>query len=591
MMNEPKEKQKPLNKLEKATFGQYMKMFSGVKLPWLLLILALLSQIGGYIAAIRVTYITGDVVDATGNIATSKVIAYAFFYAMLAVTSVGSYLFQGVASERVNLGLRQKLWRKLMYIPQKHYDKDSGETLVSRVTTDCDFASTLFTTILECLGLISGLVLYINQMLSTSKTMTAYMLILLPASAVMGWLFGKAKYWVGQRTQGTLSSSTAYLIERTQNLRLVKASTTENIEEKLGGEKFQNQYKIDIKTGYVGAFFTFIDKAISIFGIAIPFIFGGILVSKGVLTVGQVVAFYMFSGSISSTFSNFINFFGSIKLAVGSLARVINTFNIGSENVEEGSKVAVPDADISLKDVEFGYGNGAVLKDFNCIIPKNKTTAVIGANGSGKTTLFKLLERFYEPDKGYVYFGDTDVKRFSLHSWRKAFALVAQDRPLMEGTIRENITYGCERDITDAELQKVAEMSRVDNFVKNLPDGFDSHVAPGGQNFSGGQRQCMAIARAIMHNPDYLLLDEATSNLDAKSERMVTDALSNLMKNRTTVIIAHNLSAIRHADNVIVIKNGRVAACGSPKDIIKTSNDYKDFVMSQRRPECQAQTK
>ena len=241
-----------------------------------------------------------------------------------------------------------------------------------------------------------------------------------------------------------------------------------------------------------------------------------------------------------------------------------------------------PDQDIVIEEVEFSYGEKPILKKISCVIPKNKVTAVVGSNGSGKSTLFKLLDRLYDPAEGSMKFGDTDVKDYDLHAWRKAFCLVAQGSPLMEGTLRENICYGCERPISNDELIKVAKQSHAYDFIEKLPEGFDTRVAPGGANFSGGQRQLIAIARAMMNNPDYLLLDEATSNLDAKNERLVMDALEELMAGRTTVIIAHSLSTIRKADHVVVIRNGQVESTGAPSQVLNKAGNYLSKVMSRK---------
>lgn len=169
-------------------------------------------------------------------------------------------------------------------------------------------------------------------------------------------------------------------------------------------------------------------------------------------------------------------------------------------------------------------------------------------------------------------------------SWRGAFALVSQDRPLLSGTIRDNMTYGCTRQVSQEELEEAARQTGIWELVRSLPDGFDTRVEAGGGNFSGGQRQCIAIARAIMRNPDYLLLDEATSNLDAHSERAVMEALEELMRGRTTVIIAHSLATIRRADHVIVLREGQVEASGSPRQILEASGNYLSKVMNRKRP-------
>ena len=237
----------------------------------------------------------------------------------------------------------------------------------------------------------------------------------------------------------------------------------------------------------------------------------------------------------------------------------------------------VADADIILNHVNFSYQTASVLRDLNCSIPKRKVTAIVGTNGAGKSTLFKLLERMYNPTEGQIYFGNKDITDFKLSSWRKSFAIVAQDKPLLSGTIRKNIMYGVERQVSEEELIHVAKMANIYDFVMNTPGQFDAEVGPGGSNFSGGQQQCIAIARAMMRNPDYLLLDEATSNLDVKSEQQVTTALSNLMKGRTTILIAHNYSATVFADQVIVLCDGEIQAVGTPEELLKTNEYYRIF--------------
>ncbi|MGI6344636.1 MAG: ABC transporter ATP-binding protein [Bacillota bacterium] len=569
--------------IERISFRQFLGIFSGVKLPWVLMLLMLVSSLYSYFFMVRVAHISGDIVDASGNIPDAELWAYATSMTLICLIGVVNSLLDGFTNEKIALGLRDKLWKKIIYMPLRYYGRDGGESLVSRITSDCNFAAAVFTTLIGVVTQIFGQYTYIKNMYGTSAQLSNYMLLLLvPISLVAGWLFGRARYIVSQRTQATLADSTAYLIERTRNLRLIKAANAQALEAELGREKFAVQYSVQLKTGIVTAMWSVIDRGLALAGMAIAFIFGSILVARGELTTGTVITFYGLSGTITMRFAGFIATFGSIREAIGALARVTRTLELPDEDVKSGIDLDIPDADIRLENVRFAYEDRPVLDGFDCVIPRNRTTAVIGANGSGKTTLFRLLARHYEPDAGIMYFGDTAATEFNLHAWRRAFGLVAQDRPILEGTIRENITYGCLREVSDEELLQVAKMARVYDFVKDLPDGFDSYVAPGGQNFSGGQRQCIAIARAIMYNPDYLLLDEATSNLDARNERMVTDALQNLMAGRTTVIIAHSLSAIRNADHVIIIKDGRVASYGSPEDVFKASEEYRDFVMSQR---------
>ena len=226
-----------------------------------------------------------------------------------------------------------------------------------------------------------------------------------------------------------------------------------------------------------------------------------------------------------------------------------------------------------------------MLSDISCRLPRGKVTAIVGTNGAGKSTLMKLLERMYKPDSGRILFGDRDVEDYSLESWRRALAIVAQDTPLMSGTVRENLTYGLDREVSDEELYEAAKLANAYDFITETPGGLDAEVGPGGTNFSGGQRQCLAIARAIVRAPRYLLLDEATSNLDAKCEDEVSTALDRLMEGRTTVMIAHSFRATLAADQVIVMDNGHIVGMGTPEELLRTNAYYQTFA---RRGEKEA---
>jgi len=569
---------------EKAAFKEYLGIFKGIKMPWLFIILIFAASIASTLAALRITIFTGDMVDAQGNVPTAQLVGFALSYSVMGLCVAANSIFSGIASERINLGLRKKLWRKVIYTKQSCYDMDGGETLVSRVTTDCDFASKLVITIVSFLtGGVSS-AMYLTSMYALNVTISNYMMLLIPVSILIGWGYSKLKFLIAQKTQAMLARSTTYLVERTGNLPLIKTSNAQELEIQQGLEKFREQYKMQVKTGLMSAFYVSLQTLYNIVSILIPFAVGAGLVASGVMSAGEVVAFYGISVSVGTFFTNVIDMVGQIRQANGALARVINTMKLPDEQSGGGTTLDEPDADLSFVDVSFSYGTAPVLREVNCQIPRHKVTAIIGANGSGKSTMFKLMERLYDPQKGTVRFGDKNAGEYDLHSWRKAFGMVAQGSPLMEGTVRENICYGCERPVSEAELLKVAKQARVYDFVSQLPDGFDTQVASGGQNFSGGQRQCIAIARAMMCSPDYLLLDEATSSLDASSERAVMEALEELMRGRTTVVIAHSLAAIRRADHVIILRDGQVEASGSPKQIMEASDNYLAKVMNRKRP-------
>ena len=312
---------------------------------------------------------------------------------------------------------------------------------------------------------------------------------------------------------------------------------------------------------------------------AIVFLSGGVFVNQGLMTAGGVYAFYLIASNASTMFANLIEYFGSIRGAVGSMDRVLETLEAMEEAIDDGETVEAVDGDITLKNVSFAYREKDILKNLDCVIPSGKVTALVGANGCGKSTIFRLLERFYDTKEGSIMLGTVDAQGYSLRSWRNTFGYVPQECSVMGGTIRSNLSFGADRELTDAELEAACEKAGLKDLIATLPDGYDSHVAPGGTNFSGGQRQCLAIARAIIHDPKVLLLDEATSSMDAQTEDMVTSALRNLMEGRTTVIIAHDLKTILSADHAVVLKDGKVCSYGDPKQILNTITEYRDNII------------
>lgn len=560
--------------LEKSSVRDNLWALKGTRMPVLpLLLIFAMAMLSAY-ASMNISLFTGSMVDANGDVPTRQLVSFAITYLLVGAAAAGTVIFSAFASEKINLGLRVKLWRKIMYTKLSCYDKDSGESLVSRVTSDCDFASKLITTVVQMLATCVTLGLYIERMFRLNKTLAVAMLWLVPVSILFGWVYAKLNFIIAQKTQAMLSGTTTYLVEHTGSLDLIKISGTQAEETERGLEHFDKQYSTQIKTGLMTLAYNAMQHLFSILSLLIPFIIGAQLVNDNVIRVGVVIAFYSIATSVGTVATTFISYVGTIRQANGALSRVISVLRLPDERGEAGLSMDVPDQDITIEELSFSYGGKPALKNISCTIPKNKITALIGSNGSGKSTLFKLIDRLAEPDAGQLRFGSRPAADYDLFEWRKAFCLVAQDSPLIEGTIRENICYGCERAISTEELEKAAKQARIYDFVTRLPEGFDTKVALGGANFSGGQRQCLAIARAILNNPDYLLLDEATSNLDAHSERDVIEALNELMKGRTTVIIAHSLAAIRNADHVIIIRDGEVESSGAPAQVMQGADSY-----------------
>ena len=556
---------------------RYQNIFRGVRIPWVMLAVLLILNIVESHVFLEQTTLTADIIDTSQKaINANQLVRFIVVLLVNSALSISINYINGWTDQKLSHGVRNKLWNKLMHLPTRYYDQESGDTLVSRVTTDSDHSATYFNIAIKFVSTVYASAVAVRQMYRYSPQLTFYMLIAMPILLTISALVGKLSFTANKKAQVAFAEALGYLVERTRNLRLIKAARMEHAEQQSGKKRFDRQFQVSLLSTTVNSLTAALIPIFSGVGIVVSFVMGGRLVQEGVITVGKLVGFYTLSGLLSAHMLTFLQLYTSLKEANGRLDKVAELLETPDEK-QEGIEFDVADADLVAENVSFSYSDTPTLNGVNFRIPKGQITAIVGPNGAGKSTLFKLLERMYDPDSGMLRFGEEDIKKYDLSSWRGSFAIVSQDKPLLSGTVRENILYGVRRKVEEDELIRVAKLANIYDFVMATPGGFDAPVGMGGSNFSGGQRQCIAIARAMMRNPDYLLLDEATSNLDAKSEKMVSQALTNLMKGRTTVMIAHNYSATRDATHIVVMKDGKVEAEGSPEKMLASNEYYRAF--------------
>lgn len=556
---------------------RYQNIFREVRIPWVMLAVLLILNIVESHVFLEQTTLTADIIDTSQKaINANQLVRFIVVLLVNSALSISINYINGWTDQKLSHGVRNKLWNKLMHLPTRYYDQESGDTLVSRVTTDSDHSATYFNIAIKFVSTVYASAVAVRQMYRYSPQLTFYMLIAMPILLTISALVGKLSFTANKKAQVSFADALGYLVERTRNLRLIKAARMEHAEQQAGKKRFDRQFQVSLLSTTVNSLTAALIPIFSGVGIVVSFVMGGRLVQEGAITVGKLVGFYTLSGLLSAHMLTFLQLYTSLKEANGRLDKVAELLETPDEK-QEGIEFDVADADLVAENVSFSYSDTPTLNGVNFRIPKGQITAIVGPNGAGKSTLFKLLERMYDPDSGMLRFGEEDIKKYDLSSWRGSFAIVSQDKPLLSGTVRENILYGVRRKVEEDELIWVAKLANIYDFVMATPGGFDAPVGMGGSNFSGGQRQCIAIARAMMRNPDYLLLDEATSNLDAKSEQLVSQALANLMKGRTTVMIAHNYAATRDATHIVVMNDGKVEAEGSPEEMLASNEYYRTF--------------
>ena len=559
----------------------YFAVLKGVKLPWLTILMSFAFSIIMMRAELQVATMTSDIIDTSQKaINASKLIAYISAAVISAVCSIFSNYFTRRMEELITLGVRMKIWGKIMHLPTKCYDEDNGDELVSRVTSDASAPSSLFTMAVSCVVCVVTTVQAFGQLFAYHTTLAMYSLIIIPLTLILCIGISVLQFKLGVYSTTTMANSTGYLAERVRNFRLIKSAVAEKIEALKGNQTFKEMYKAELFNWLVVGAYQIFSSITSILFIFIVFVIGGQLVPKGEVTIGDLTGFYMVTGIVSLQLMQFFMNAGSVFGTFGTMKKITQISELMAED-QGGEAVPALCSDIVLSNVTFGYNEERdVLKDVSVTIPMGRVTAVIGGNGAGKSTVFKLLTRLYEPKNGKITFNGQNIADYNLTEWRDRFSYVFQKNPLISGTVRENITYGLNREVTDDELIEVTKKANCYDCIMSKPGGFDEDVGLNGSNFSGGQGQCISIARAMLRDADYLLLDEATSNLDVVSEAMVTEALDNLMKNKTTIMIAHNYAATKNADNIIVMRDGTVEASGTPEEMLKNNAYYQMFTQT-----------
>ncbi|MBD0382118.1 ABC transporter ATP-binding protein [Paenibacillus sedimenti] len=569
----------------KSNWRAFVRLLIQANPPKLVLSIALGLSIISTLVGLVIPLFTKNVVDSfsISSLSWAQISGMAIAFVAQAIASGISVYLLNYAGQRVVAGIRDRLWKKLLVLPVGYYDNNQTGDTISRMTNDTAIIKGLITE--HMAGFITGIIAIIGSigvLLYMDWKMTLIMFSVFPLAFVILFPLGRQMYKVSKGLQAETASFTSVLNRVLSEIRLVKAANAEPVEYNAGSSGIQKLFQFGLKEGRIQAMMAPLISFVMLMLLVVLFGYGGMRVSSGAITAGQLVAFMLYLFQIVLPITQITQFFNQVQKTMGATDTILKVLDYEEENPHAGETLQNASQSLHLEGVTFSYKEGEpVLKNVSFTMEAGKVTAIVGPSGSGKTTMFSLLERFYAPQNGSIKLGQDPIERFSLVSWRSQIGYVSQESPLIAGTIRDNICYGMQREVTQEELQRASQMAYADAFIEELPDKYDTEVGERGIKLSGGQRQRIAIARALLRNPKILMLDEATSSLDSKSEVVVQQALQNLMQGRTTLVIAHRLSTVVDADQIIFLDKGKVTGSGTHQELLETHDMYREFAAQQ----------
>lgn len=488
---------------------------------------------------------------------------------ILFVQSIFSFFrvwFFAKVSERSMRDIRLALYSRLVNLPMTFFDKRRTGELISRITSDVSLLQDTFSvTLAELFRQLVTLLAGTAFLIITTPKLTLFMLATFPVLVVIAMIFGRFIRKLSKATQDELAAANVIVEETLQSIMTVKSFTGERYEANRYSKGLNRVVDVALKAaGFRGAFISFIIFAL-FGGIVAVMWYGASLVSAGEMSIGDLVSFVLYTTFIGASIAGLGDIYGQVQKAVGSSERVLEILDEEPETSYSAVRPTRMRGEVEFDQVAFSYPTrpeAQVLKKLSFRIGAGEKIAFAGHSGAGKSTIIQLLMRLYDISSGEIKVDGIPARDWNLKQLRSNMGIVPQEVLLFGGSIRENIAYA-KPDASEEEIIAAAKKANAWQFITKFPEGLDTLVGERGIKLSGGQRQRVAIARAILKDPAILILDEATSSLDAESEFLVQEALDELMKGRTTIIIAHRLATIRKVDRIYVIKDGEIVEEGT----------------------------
>ena len=509
--------------------------------------------------------------------------AILFILLASALMAVGTYIRFYLISwlgERVSADIRSAVFNHVVHLHPAFFETNRSGDIMSRLTSDTTLLQSIIgSSVSIALRSVISFTGALIMLLITNLKLSLIIMLAVPLVLMPILIFGRKVRNLSRESQDSIADVGSYAGEVIQHIKTVQSFTQETQEKNAFSREVERAFDVAKRRVSQRAILMAVVIMLVFSALSVMLWVGGSDVINGTMTGGELGAFIFYAILMATGVASLSEVYGELQRAAGATERLMELLH-AENDILIAAKVAVEAKDLTpvleFKILRFCYPSRPqqpALDDFSLRIEEGKIVALVGPSGAGKSTLFDLIQRFYDPQKGGIFFGGRNIKDLYPTDLRQQIAVVQQQPTLFTGDVMYNIRYG-KPEATDEQVMAAATAAHADEFIRHLPDGYQSDLGEQGVRLSGGQRQRIAIARALLKDPRVLLLDEATSALDAESEYMVQLALDKLMKGRTTVIIAHRLATILHADLIVVMDQGRAVATGSHNDLLSSCELY-----------------
>jgi ABC-type multidrug transport system fused ATPase/permease subunit len=480
--------------------------------------------------------------------------------------------------------IRSELFYHLERLSLRFYHTHQVGEMMSRLLSDVNRVQNLLTsTVLMFLTSVLMVVAMLIYLVSVNWMLTLIAIIPVPLTILLTNRFGRKLHHITRALQETIARLSARLQESFLSIRTIKAFGQEQREKRKVDKVLADLTGLYVKNSVTSSLSVNLVNFVNMLGPVVVLAWGTYLVAGGTMKLGALIAFYMLLTYLYSPIQSLASTHIEVQAAMASVNRIFEYLDIPPAVTEIDNPVTLrrADGEIVFKDVAFSYNGGSFkLENFNLAIRPKEKVAIVGPSGAGKTTLINLIMRFYDPRAGCITLDGVDIRTLSLKSLRDNIALVDQEPLLFRTSIFNNIAYS-NPNASREEVIRAAQVANIHDYIAGLPNGYDSEVGERGITLSGGEKQRICLARAVLKNPSVLILDEATSALDSNSEQLIQESLKRILADKTAIIIAHRLSTVQHADRIIALDNGKIVDEGKHEELLVSSPLYRELAEKQ----------